>query len=255
MLFWGLSRISWTLTPKAAGAACVLGCAILACANEGRAGELPSLDAGIAAEVARDFNVPTLTLPFQRIKCRLSVRGDCDGPAVSAAGIRLLTVILGPTASSRNIEAEQVCTPPAEQLTRAPESDTTTLGQKSYFLPPSEVREKLDQLLGIKLPEGSYENFQFVIIGAAQDQSDYPSPRFRREVADACSNTVSLLVTRLVRARIGLAFDQHAIPTRRLKEALEKGGFAQGDVQSLNLFVSTDFYLLGVFALQLSQTR
>jgi hypothetical protein len=255
MQFWGSSRISRTLIPKAAGAACMLGCAILACANEGQAGELPSPGTTIEAEIARDFSVPTLTLPFQKIECRLNVRGDCDGPAVSAAGIKLLAVIAGPTATSRSTEAELICSPPLNKLTRVPESDTTKLGQKSYFLPSSEVREKLDQLLGIKLPEGSYPNFQFIVIDAAQDQSDYPPSRFRREAADACSSKVPLLITRLVRARIVLAFDQQANRSELLREALKKDGFAQGDSRFSNLFVGSAFYLLGFFALPLSETH
>jgi hypothetical protein len=139
-------------------------------------------------------------------------------------------------------------------MTQLPESDTTKLGQKSYFLPPSEVREKLNHLLGIELPEGTYTNFQLILIGAAQDQSDYPPPRFRREVEDACANNDPLLVTRLVRAHIGLAFDQHSIPNQPVKDSLGKVGFVLAGAPFLNLFVSAKFYLLGFFALPLGHT-
>jgi hypothetical protein len=254
MRFWGLSRTSRAPTPKAVGAVCLLACALLAWRNESRAGDLPSPDIAISAKIAKDFNVPTLTLPFQKIKCRFGVDGDCNGPAESAAGIRLLTVIPGPGTLSRDVEPDQICVPSPERLTRTPESDTTKLGHKSYLLPAGQVREQLGRLLNIELPVASYANFHFVVVGAAQDQSDYPPPRFRREVADACPGHVQLLVTRLVRARFALAFDQAADIAQPLKDALKKAGFVPGGPALPNLFVSADVYLLGFFALPLSQT-
>jgi hypothetical protein len=253
MQFWELSRISRKSIPKAAGAAWLLGCAILAGGNESRAGDLPSPGTAISTEIARDFDVPTLTLPFQKIKCRFGADGDCIGPAVSAASIRLLTVIPGPAAALRDIGPDQVCTPSPDRLKRPPESETTKLGRKSYFLEPDEVRERLGQLLDINLPDGNYANFQLVVIDVAQDQSDYPSPRFRREVADACPGKIPLLITRLVRARFGLAFDRQTVIGQPLKDALEKRGFVQGGAASPYLFVSTDVYLLGFFALPLGE--
>ena len=251
MQFWGLLRTSPRSARGAAGAAYVIGFAILAWTNQGRAGDLPPSEPMIAAEIARDFNVPTVTLPFQKIKCAPGADGDCDGPVESAAGIGLLKVVAGPTVSFGNIGPEQVCAPLANKRIRAPESDTTKLGQKSYSLPAAKVREKLDQLLDIELPAGSYENFQFIVIGAAQDQSDYPPPRFRREVADACPGKAPLLVTRLVRARLGLSFDEQAILAQPLRDRLKKSGFVQGGSRFPNLYVSAEPYLLGFFALPL----
>lgn len=254
MQFWGLSRTSCALTPKVAGAACLLGCAVFAWWNEARAGDLPPADVPISIEIAKDFNVPMLVLPFQKIKCSFGADGDCSGPAESAAGIKLLTVISGGSATSREIRSNQICTPSPNKLTRVPESETTKLGERMYHLPAGKVREQLGQLLNAELPDGDYTDFQFIVIGAAQDQSDYPPPRLRREVAEACPGKLQALVTRLVRARFGLVFGRQAALTQPLKDVLKKAGFVRGGPALPNLFVSADVYLLGFFALPLSQT-
>ncbi|WP_143105901.1 hypothetical protein [Bradyrhizobium sp. Gha] len=239
---------------KVAGVACLLVSAIFAWCNEVHAGDLPSLDGSISLEIAKDFHVPRLTLPFQKIKCRLGADGDCTGPAKSVAGIGLLTVISGRNGTSRENGSDQICAPSLETMTKVPESDTTKLGQRAYRVPAEKVRGELGQLLNVELPEGNYTDLQFIIIGAAQDQSDYPPPRFRREVAEACPGRPQLLVTRLIRARLSLAFDQRALLARPLEDALKKTGFVRGGPALPNLFVSTDVYLLGFFALPLSET-